>query len=304
VRNNRQTLIAVIFSFALSAGLTNAQLPEAARIEFEVASVKPGKTGDLPPNATFPLGPGSVYVSNGGHFTAVNFPLAAYIAFAYRLMGSQQQALISQLPNWGMTDRFDIEARTDGNPARDTKDQMRLMMRSLLADRFRLAIHSETREGNVLALMALKPGKAWRLLQAHRNDSSCSPDSPPPPNQLAGPFPALCGGLVPMPPTTPGLIRMGGRNITMAFIANLLTSMGSFDRPVIDQTGLAGNFDFAVEWAPDPGPRQPPGTEPPADLPGPLFIDAVREQLGLKLDRQKGPVEVLVLDHVERPSQN
>jgi len=218
-------------------------------------------------------------------------------------MGSQQQALASQLPNWSMTDRFDIEARTDGNPARDTKDQMRRMMRTLLADRFKLAIHTETREDNVLALMAVKPGKTGRLLQPHPGDS-CHTDPPPPPNELAGPFPALCGGLVPMPPTAPGLIRMGGRSITMPFIANLLTSMGAFDRPVIDQTGLAGTFDFAVEWAPDAGPRQSLGAEPPADLPGPVFIDAVREQLGLKLERQKGPVEVLVLDHVERPTSN
>ena len=301
MRKNKQAVLLAVFSFALTAGLTNAQLTPAARIEFEVASVKPSKPGDLPPNSTFPLGPGSVYVSNGGHFTAVNFPLAAYIAFAYRLMGSQQESLISQLPGWGMTDHFDIEARSDGNPAKDSKDQMRLMMRSLLADRFKLAIHTETREGNVLALMALKPEKTGRLLQPHPNDSSCSTNPPPPPNELAGPFPALCGGLVPMTPSAPGLRRMGGRNITMAFIANLLTSMGSFDRPVVDRTGLAGSFDFALEWAPE---LQTPGAGPQADLPGPLFIDAVREQLGLKLDRQKGPVEVLVLDHVQRPSQN
>jgi uncharacterized protein (TIGR03435 family) len=309
----KQGLIAGALCLALTAGLISAQSPAADRIEFEVASVKPSKSGDLPANSTFPLGPGSVYVSNGGHFSATNLPLAAYIAFAYKIMGSQQESLLSQLPGWGLTDHFDIQARTDGNPAKDTKDQMRLMMRSLLADRFRLAMHNETRQGPVFALTALRPGKTGPLLRPHPNDSSCSTDPPPPPTQLAGPFPALCGGLLQMPPSAPGLRRFGGRNITMAFIANILTPIGTLDRPVLDQTGLTGTFDFALEWAPElqgtadreklASPR-PPGAELPADIPGPAFMDAVRQQLGLKLERQKGPIEVLVLDHVERPSQN
>jgi uncharacterized protein (TIGR03435 family) len=301
---DKQGRILAALSFALTAGLINAQLPAADRIEFEVASVKQSKSGDLQLNSTFPLGPGSVYVSNGGHFSATNLPLAAYIAFAYILMGSQQASLVAQLPGWGMTDHFDIQARTDGNPEKDTKDQMRLMMRSLLADRFRLAMHTEARQAPVFALTVSKPGKTGPLLRPHPNDSSCSTDPPPPPTQIAGPFPALCGGLLQMPPSAPGLRRFGARNVTMAFIANILTPIGTLDRPVLDQTGLAGTFDFALEWAPEfAGPR-PPGTELPADLPGPAFMDAMREQLGLKLDRQKGPVEVLVLDHVERPSQN
>ena len=90
----------------------------------------------------------------------------------------------------------------------------------------------------------------------------------------------------------------------MAFIANMLTSMGALDRPMVDQTGLTGNFDFALEWVYEPASRRPPATNVQTDLPGPVFLDAVREQLGLKLDGQKGAIEVLVLDHVERPSQN
>ena len=109
---------------------SRAQSPATGKVEFEVASVKPSKSDNLPPNSTFPLGPGSAYVSNGGHFSAVKFPLATYIAFAYEVMGSEQESLISQLPRWGLTDHFDIDARTDGSPAKDTKDQMRLMMRS------------------------------------------------------------------------------------------------------------------------------------------------------------------------------
>jgi uncharacterized protein (TIGR03435 family) len=103
-----------------------AQSPAASQklISFDVTSVKLNKTSDQP-NFNFPLGPGDVYTS----------------VFAYKLMGDQVQSVLSQLPGWATTDRFDIVANTDGDPAKDTKDQMRLMMRSLLADRFKLATH-------------------------------------------------------------------------------------------------------------------------------------------------------------------
>jgi uncharacterized protein (TIGR03435 family) len=250
------------------------------------------------------LGPGSVYVSSGGHFSAINYPLATYIAFAYKIMGSQQISLVSQLPDWAATERFDIQARTDGNPANDTKDQMRLMMRALLADRFKLAMHTETRQGPIFAVVLSKAGKTGPLLRPHPNDSSCSTVPPPPATQLAGQFPVLCGGLVLMPPSAPGLTNVGARNVTMGFIGNQLIAMGGLDRSALDRTGLEGNFDFALEWAPNANGARPPGVEAQPDPPGPAFIDAVREQLGLKLESQRGPVEVLVVDHVERPSPN
>jgi uncharacterized protein (TIGR03435 family) len=176
---------------------------------------------------------------------------------------------------------------------------MRLMLRSLLADRFKLALHFETQQRPVFGLIALKPGKTGPLLRPHPDDSSCANVPAPPSNQPAGQFPAGCGGLLQMPPSAPGLVRFGARNVTMAFIANMLTSMGALDRPLLDQTGLTGSFDFALEWV-----FQPRGADLRTDLPGPVFMDAVQEQLGLKLESQKGPAEVLVLDHVERPSQN
>lgn len=300
---DKQALLAATFLLGLAPGLLKSQ-SAVGKIEFDVASVKKSAPGDSAPNSTFPLGPGSVYVSNGGHFSAINYPLVTYIAFAYKVMGSQQLSLVSQLPAWAMNERFDIQARTDGNPAKDTKDQMRLMMRALLADRFKVAIHTETREAPVFALVLSKPGKTGPLLRPHANDSSCSTVPPPPPTQLAGKFPALCGGLLLMPPSAPGLTNVGARNVTMEFIAQQLVAMGALERPALDRTGLAGTFDFALEWAPQNSGAQSPGGEPPAIPSGPAFVDAVREQLGLKLDSQKGPVEVLVLDHVERPSQN
>jgi uncharacterized protein (TIGR03435 family) len=88
----------------------------------------------------------------------------------------------------------------------------------------------------------------------------------------------------------------------MAFIANQLTAMGSLDRPVFDRTGLQGTFDFALEWADEPENR-PLGDIPDVSI-GAVFLQALREQLGMKLESQKGSVEVLVLDHVEHPSEN
>jgi uncharacterized protein (TIGR03435 family) len=289
-----RSALAVTLLSGVVAAQTSAQ-------SFEVASVKPNKSGDPVARANFPLGPGSVFTPTGGLFSATNYPLATYIAFAYRVQGNQEQSLRSQLPDWALTEHFDIQARAEGNP---TKDQMRLMMRSLLADRFKLAIHVETRQVSVFALVPVRPGKTAPRFQPHTDDSSCSAVPPPREGQVAGQFPALCGGLLPMTPSAPGLQRFGARNVSMGFLANQLTAMGRLDRPVLDRTGLSGNFDFALEWAPEPNPLQPPGADLQPDLRGPIFQDAVREQLGFKLESQKGAEDVLVVEHVERPSEN
>jgi uncharacterized protein (TIGR03435 family) len=268
---------------------------------FDVASVKPNKSGG-PGKSNFPLGPGDAYNPNGGFFSTTNFPLASYIAFAYKLMGSQLQYL--QLPGWVMEERYDIQARAVGNP---TKDQMRLMMRALLAERFKLAMHSATREGPVAALTVLKEGKLGPRLRAHPADSPCPLDAAPPSGANSGVvdgYPTLCGGLLMLPPDAPGRLRAGARNVTMPFIANVMTSLSGLGRPVVDHTGLTGNFDFVLEWTPDLAAGANPGAEPPPDTTGPGFEQALREQLGLKLESQKGSVPVFVLDHVERPTEN
>src|SRR3954452_8605358 len=100
-----------VLAALLIPGAMTAQT-SPGKVEFEVASVKPSASNNLPAKSAFPLVPGSVYVANGGHFSAVNFPLATYIAFAYDVVGADQEALLSQLPGWATTDRYDIEART------------------------------------------------------------------------------------------------------------------------------------------------------------------------------------------------
>jgi uncharacterized protein (TIGR03435 family) len=294
----------------LAGSPLSAQTSAAEKLpEFDVASVKQNKSLTLRANSNFPLGPGDVYVPNGGFLSATNFPLITYLTFAYKVKGNQRQYLLQQLPKWVTEDRFDIQARAEGNP---NKDQMRLMMRSLLADRFKLAIHTETREVPVLAFVLLKPGKTGPQLQLHRTDAPCSTEAPPPsargaqpdPPTITGGLPALCGGIFGMPPSMPGRIRFAARNVTLAFVADSLSATANLGRPMLDQTGLTGTFDFSLEWSREVRGPAPPGVDFQPDTSGPGFADALREQLGIKLESQKGSVEVLVVDHIEHPSEN
>ena len=270
---------------------------------FDVASVKPSDRGKPAnqANSNFPLGPGDAYTPNGGYFTATNFPLLTYIAFAYKLVGNQLQTLAAQVPAWVLEERFDIQARVKGNPG---KDQMRLMMRSLLADRFKLAMHEETRPVSVAALVLAKEGKLGPQIQPHPADSPCPTDADPSLASSDPRFPLLCGGLLQMPPSVAGRLRFGGRNITIEFIAKSLSAGTSSGRPMLDRTGLTGTFDFSLEWTPEIRGPVKPGVEAQLDPSGPTFEQALRDQLGLKLESQKVSLPVFVLDHVEHPSEN
>lgn len=280
---------------------------------FDVASVKPNTNPPSPSTATsnIALGPGDYYSPAGGLFSVINFPLTTYISFAYKLTASQQRVLFPQLPKWVATDRFDIQARAEGNA---TKDQMRLMIQSLLADRFKLAIYYETRQLPVFGLVLESAERMGPQLQLHRNDAVCAgasgptlaPGSAPSTSEtVAGGFPAACGGVQPMPPSQPGRTRMGGRDVTMALIASTLPAMSNnLDRPVLDQTGLKGTFDFTLEWTPQNADASSLGAASDPGDSGPTFLEALREQLGLKLESRSGPVDVIVVDHIERPSAN
>ncbi len=272
-------------------------------VEFEVASIKPNKSLDEA-TSNFPLGPGDVYVANGGYFSATNHPLIDYIAFAYKIAARQLEALQSQVPGWVTTDRFDIQARVSGNP---TKDQMRLMMQSLLANRFKLAVHNETRQIRVYGLLLLKPGKTGPQLRPHPSGESCSTTPPSASGETTSPtvggiFPTLCGGILNMPPSSPGRWRIGARNVGLRVIATALEF--PLGLPVLDRTGLRGNFDFALEWTPQPEDPLQPNSDFQPDPSGPSLLQALKEQLGLKLESQRGPSEVMVVDHIEHPSEN
>lgn len=288
----------IVLASACLAGLAAAQT-------FDVASVKPSQPG-VQSNSNFPLGPGDVYVQNGGLFAANNLPLVTYIFFAYKFIGNQAQFLLPQLPDWAKTEQFDIHARAQGNPS---KDQMRLMMRALLADRFKLAIHDETREVPVFAFVLVKPGKTGPQLKLHSEGVPCSTDLTPAAAQATvdtvdGGLPALCNGIFGMPSTVPGRTRAAARNVTVAFVADSLSIGANLGRPMIDKTGLTGTVDFSLEWTPENRNPLPPGAEIPLDPNALPLQEALKEQLGIKLQPDKASASILVLDHVEHPSAN
>lgn len=284
------------FILALLAGTAGLH----GQMAFDVASVKSNKS-DAPPSSNFPLNSGDFYNANGGLFSATNWPLVTYIFFAYKLQGNQGLALVSQLPSWVMNDRFDIQARASGNPA---KDQMRAMMRTLLAERFRFAVHSETREIPVLAFVLAKPGSTGSGLRPHPAGASCDA-TPGGPVVGSDGLPAACGGILGLPASVPGRSRLGGRNLTIGFIADLLSQRVNPGRPMIDATGLQGTFDFLLEFTPDTRSTAPAVANAPArDPEGPTFEQALRDQLGVKLESRRSRMEMLVLDHVERPTEN
>ena len=155
-----------------------------------------------------------------------------------------------QFPSWVTADRFDIEARAQGNP---NKDQMRLMMQSLLANRFKLAMHTENRPKPVYALVLAKAGKTGPQLQAHPDDASCSAAPQDPAGTPVAAAPSSTSGLqLPLiachanfylPASAPGRLRRGGRDVTLALLANTITQPNTgVDRPVFDRTDLSGNF--------------------------------------------------------------
>jgi len=290
----------------LNAPLLHAQSSSAdweraagGKQAFDVVSIKQNKSGLQPghlPTSNIPFGAEADYSPTGGLFSASNFPLISYMGFAYKL--TPGQIGLPQLPKWATAERFDIEARAEGNP---TKDQYRLMMQSLLADRFKLAIHFETRQTPVLELVVVRPGKTGPQLRPHLDDPPCAAASASSSATVSGGLPTVCGSFVPLQASTSGRQSMGARNLTWGQFANLLGLMGRLDRPVLDKTGLSGNFDFILEWTPQPN-RPAPDFQP--DESGPTFLEAVQDQLGLKLDSQTRPVEILVLDHAEEPSEN
>lgn len=295
-------LVVVAVGLAASVVLGQVASTSGGKMAFEVASVRQNKTDGKASMNVDPTS-GDSFAATGGLYSARNIVLVSYISFAYRLTNKQLQSVVSQVP-WVMEERFDIEARAEGNP---TKDQYRAMMRSLLEERFKMAAHFETRQVPVYGLVDVKPGQVGPQLRLHRaDDAVCSA----PPTAARAPFPAdaegfpeFCGGIVRMKLSAPGRMKGGGRDVSMALIVSNLAGVGVVDRPMADETGLKGNVDFSLEWR-LAAENVPSGQEFHPDEDAPTFADALKEQLGLKMVPQKGPVEFFVVDHVERPSEN
>jgi len=258
-----------------------------------------------------PYGPDDNYRVTGGVLSAKNYPLLNLIVFAYKVPTAQGQVLFESLPSWVNSELFDIQARTENTGV--TKDQMRLMMQSLLAERFHLVIHRELRQVNEYAAVLITPAKLGPNIRPHPANEPCSsiyvapPEgSPPPardPHAFAGGFPLRCRTFGPGPASEPYFKTEGARDLPMEAIVGMFSGLGNLGRPVVDQTGLTGTYDWYFEFLPE----LPPGAEipgRPVDASGPSFIQALHNQLGIKLVPQRGPYDYLIVDHIERPSAN
>jgi uncharacterized protein (TIGR03435 family) len=218
---------------------------------------------------------------------------ASYSLQAFQIVGA---------PAWAESERYAIDAKGEGNPGRP---QLMLMLQSLLEDRFGMKIHRETRDLPGYALVLSKSG----VKLTAPKEGGCrvlDPATPTPPTPAAGEGALpVCGFVRTM--MAPGGVKMEGSKVLMPEFARVISM--ALGRPVSDKTGYTGAFDVLLQFAPDPslaGLPRPAGAgdAPPADSASPTIFSALQEQLGLRLESAKAPVEVLVIDRVERPTAN
>jgi uncharacterized protein (TIGR03435 family) len=237
-----------------------AVLVQDAPTKFDVATVRPSNA---------PAGTGMNNLRDPVQATWTYTPLKVLLTQAYRV---QSDTIIGG-PAWITTDRWDIIAKTE-KPA--TRMQQWDMLKPLLAERFKLQVHTETRQLPEYELVLAKGGP-----KLHESTAA--------------------GLEAKQPGTRIGRGLIDAHGIPAAEFAGWLRS--EVGRPVIDKTGLTGKYDFKVQWVPDESQPNSGGDAPPPDATGPSIFAAIQE-LGLKLEAIKGPVEVLVIDHVEKPTGN
>lgn len=261
-------LSTVVVAMAIVFALMHVNHVSAqANPNFEVATIKPSK-----PDAR-----GRGFGARGRQFKTFNTSLADLISYAY---GCHPKQLIDA-PDWVNTEKYDITAQTDGEVP-DDRQQLKTMWQNLIAQRFKLAFHHDKKEPSVYVLRVAKTGP--KLTKSEGD-----------PNSLP----------------TQGFRQFGAlkvQNATMGEFANQILQNTVLDRPVVDQTALTGRWDFTLNWTPDDsqfasfGVKMPPPSDG-ADAPPNLFT-AIQEQIGLKLESGKALTDVLVIDHVQRPTDN
>jgi len=283
---NRTRLAACIGVAApLAIGVLNGSFVEAQSqivavpesLKIEVASIKPNNSND----------PGPVFRPYSGGFSVVGIAASLLVEMAYGIQHFQ----ISGAPGWVDSQRFDIIAKLEGVTGMVPPARMAPALQSLLADRFRLKVHREVKEGSTFALLVASGGAKLQTAAGLR-------------------------------PTGASAGYLSG-SMDLATLSNWLT--WRLERPVLNETGLAGVYDIELIWTldaadmtarllPPPMPPPPPPSggmprlpnrmPPPPNPSGPSIFTALQEQLGLKLESRKGPVDELVFDHIEQPTQN
>lgn len=253
--------------------------------EFDVVSVKPNKSGSGAMRIMF----------NADGYSASNASPNMLIQMTY----GTRQDLILGAPGWADSSRYDFDAKVAGSDLdilkKLTSEQRRSMLLPALADRFKLKVHNETKQLPVFELVVAKGGS--KLKEATPGDTYA--------NGIKGTDGTGHAGMMRMGPG-----QLTGQGVPIATLVNLLAQQ--LRQTVIDKTGLTGTYDLDLTWTPDPGSSPmfkgndgaPPRADSAPDSAGPSIFTAIQEQLGLKLQSVKGPVETLVVDHIEMPSEN
>jgi uncharacterized protein (TIGR03435 family) len=271
------------------AALTVFTAAGAQTAQFEVASIKPSPPPEgMFVRTTFNGGPGT---PDPGTFRCENCSLTMLIMRAYDLKDYQFSG-----PGWADSTRFNISAKI---ALGTTKEQFQEMQQSFLADRFKFTFHREKKELAVYELVVVRAGPKFKesAKAAPPADDGPPPLPPGPPKTDAGGFPVLPPGRGPlMMVLANGHATMRSAEESMAEFAGRLADQ--VRRPIADQTGLKGKYDFTLNWV-----IEGPGYS--TDEPGPTIFQALQDQLGLKLESKKGMVDMLVVDHVEKtPTEN
>jgi uncharacterized protein (TIGR03435 family) len=258
---------------ALAALATIPLLP-AQFDAFEVATIKPAAPQDEHAGRY-------IRMQSAHVFQAKNYTVHGMIAAAYDL----NPRAISGGPAWVGSQPWEIIARTPGEK-RPTWDDQMAMLRTLLSERFNLSFHREKKQFNIYDLTVSKEGLKLKPTEAPPDEA---------PNMTSTVYPAASGGI--------DKVVLPAHNITIAQFAGLL-SRAILDRPVVDNTGLTGRYDFELEWTPDEtqfGGNLPPG---PPDTPKPGLFAAMQQKLGLRMEATRGAVDAIVIDRLERPTDN
>ncbi len=276
--------MALIASVLLSSGGPAIRAQPAATPKFEVASVR------LSPNCVQPR-PGPF---PKGRLTIPCLTVRNMIQVSYGTYGLIRNPRIQIVdgPAWYSSDKFDLAAKAESDDA-TVEQMMGPMLRALLEERFGLRTHKENRDLPVYTLMVAKNGPKIQPTK----EGSCSVGPAEPGQPLLRP----CGSSANRGDASARVLDVWGANIA-DFLHGLIFMY--LDRPVIDKTELAGKFDYHLEFSTDNGPAAACSSDCPPGSLGPSVFTAFQDQLGLKLTAATGPVEVLVIDHIEKPSEN
>jgi uncharacterized protein (TIGR03435 family) len=303
----------MLLGAAVAIAVGQAQPPARAIAgpKFEVASIKLDKACDNRPGRDAPpvVSPGRLQMNCMSLERLIQL---AYVSFANGLRFSRQVLEITGDPSWIRSDQYDLTAKAEAGPlgSPGVAQMSGPMLQTLLEDRFQLRIHRATKEGPVYTLTIARNGPKLEPAK----EGGCTPrDLSHPPTSVAPgqPIPIFCDEV--MMRVDRRVVTLEGHGMKMAELAHGLVLEGTLlGRPVIDKTGFTGVFDFHLRCAPvdsgdgggKGGGRGDPNPSSSLDSSEPSIFEALEKQLGLKLVAEKGPVEFLVIDHVEKPSEN